>query len=76
MREVQAAQRRRNAERLTATRAVFSELRNELGNAVTGILISSELALAVPSLPVAAAAKIKCVHELAEGIREQLERRV
>jgi hypothetical protein len=71
--EVRGALRRRQAERLAAMRIASSELRDELKGAVTGILLSSELAMSVPELPRSAQVKIKFVHDLAQGMRRQLE---
>jgi len=71
--EVKMALRRHDAERRAALRIASSELRDELRGAVTGILLSSELAMSVPELPRAAQVKIKFVHDLAQGIRRQLE---
>jgi signal transduction histidine kinase len=71
--EIKAAPRRHHAERVAAMRIASSELRHELRGAVTGILLSSELAMSVPELPRAAQVKIKFVHDLAQGIRRQLE---
>lgn len=71
--EVRGALRRRHAERLAAMRIASSELRDELKGAVTGILLSSELAMSVPELPRSAQVKIKFVHDLAQGMRRQLE---
>jgi hypothetical protein len=71
--EVRGALRRRQAERLVAMKIASSELRDELKGAVTGILLSSELAMSVPELPRSAQVKIKFVHDLAQGMRRQLE---
>src|SRR6266545_4868062 len=53
-REVKTALRRRESERLMAMKEASAALRSELKSAVTGILLSSELALSVPALPPAA----------------------
>lgn len=51
-----------------------SKARNaELRDAVTGILLSSELAMLVPELPRAAQIKIKFVHDLAKWMSGYLE---
>ncbi|MFB3813767.1 MAG: hypothetical protein ACE14L_06605 [Terriglobales bacterium] len=71
--EVQTALRRGQAERNVALRAVSTALRNELKGALTGILLSSELALTVPELPPDAQIKIRFVHDLAESMRKQLD---
>jgi signal transduction histidine kinase len=73
VREVQTALRRVQHERLAAMKSAAATLRNQLRSALTGILLSSDLALAVPHLPPAAELKIKFVRELAESMRQQLE---
>lgn len=72
-REVSAALRRHEGELRRAQEEVESRLRTELNEAVTGILLSSELALASPALPAGAATKIRAVYELAMSIRERLQ---
>ncbi len=72
-REVSAALRRREGELRRAREEAEARLRMELKEAVTGILLSSELALANPGVPGAVAAKIRSVYELAMSIRERLE---
>lgn len=71
--EVRAAFQRRQAERIAVMKVVTSELRDELRGAVTGILLSSELALGVPALPRAAQAKLTEVVDLAERMRRTLQ---
>jgi signal transduction histidine kinase len=73
VREVQLARRRIELERAVAMRTATVALKNDLKTALTGILLSSELALSVPSLPEAAQAKIRSVCDLAESIRERLD---
>jgi hypothetical protein len=72
-REARAALRRRHHAWDRARKAAASQLRAELNEAVTGILLSSELALRSPGLPTSAASKIQAVYELATSIRERLE---
>lgn len=71
--EVRGALRRRQAERTAAATMANSEIREDLRNAVTGILLSSELAMSVPNLPRSAQVKMKFVYDLAQGMRRQLE---
>jgi hypothetical protein len=73
VREVQAGLKRRDRERQIALRAARSALRNELKDAITGILLSSEMALQVPSLPEAAQSKLKALHDLARQVRFRLD---
>lgn len=72
VREVKAALRRRERERAKAQSAVETRLRNELTGAVTGILLSSELALKQPELPAMVVSKLRSVHELAMQMKERL----
>jgi hypothetical protein len=72
VREVRSALQRRQQEQVSAMQIAARSLRNELKDDVTGILLSSQLALAVPSLPPAAEAKLRSVAELAERIRARL----
>jgi len=71
-REVSAALRRRDGELRRAREDAEASLRTELNEAVTGILLSSELALSSPGLPGPAAAKVRSIYELAMSMRERL----
>lgn len=73
VREVRATLERCQLERLKATRNAEAALRNEINSAVAGILLSSELALAVPALPPGIQDKLRSVHLLAQQIRVRLE---
>lgn len=72
VRETQAALRRRERERTAARAAAEARLRNELTGAVTGILLSSELALKQPELPAVVISKLRSVHELAMQMKARL----
>ena len=61
-------QREEQIARQSAERAVWNELRED----VTGLLLSCDLALAVPGLPGPAAEKLRSMHDLAWHIRERL----
>ncbi len=71
--EVRAALRRRERERSQASREAEAALRSELSEAVTGILLSSQLALATPEVPAAAQVRIRNVYQLAMSMRARLE---
>ncbi len=73
IREVKNALRRNEEARLVAIRAAESLLRSEIRDAVTGILLSTQLALKVPELPIDAEQKMKSVCNLATQIRSRLE---
>ena len=72
VRDLRAALTRRQKEQLLAARAAQAALRNELTGAISGILLSSELALAQPAVPSAVAEKLRSVHELALQIKSRL----
>jgi hypothetical protein len=73
VRDVKTTLRRHEESRLIAIRAAEALLRTELRGAVTGILLSTELALRAPDLPREAADKMRSVCQLASDIRSRLE---
>lgn len=73
VREVQVALRRGETEKLAAERSAGRVLRNELRGEITGILLSSELALRQQGLSPEIAEKIRSVRELAQKMRSRLE---
>ena len=72
VRDVQAALRRAEQERVLARSAAESELRSQLKGELTGILLWTQQALETPALPSAAEAKLKSVYEMADKIRARL----
>ncbi len=70
--EVRTALRRRQRELQRAEAQAEGRLRAELKEAVTGILLSSQLALDDPAVPRGVALKLRSVYELAMSIRERL----
>lgn len=72
VREVRSALRRREAERRQALESAARELRSELTDAVTGILLSSQLALQNSGLPPAVSEQMRAIYELASSLRERL----
>lgn len=72
-RELKHAMRRNQKEREAAHRQAELAIRNELKDSVTALLLSCELALAVPQVPPAAQAKMRSACELAKSIRSRLE---
>ncbi|HXZ27406.1 MAG TPA: hypothetical protein VEG08_05330 [Terriglobales bacterium] len=74
VRSVRAALYRREREQRLAMKAAATMLRNELNSSVTGILLSSQLALATPSLPPALEVKLRSLAEAAEQMRSRLQR--
>jgi CheY-like chemotaxis protein len=71
--EARAAQRRRDHDRKAASESALCALRNELRSDVTGILLSSQLALNTPDLPGTTLANLKTVCALAERLSKRLE---
>jgi hypothetical protein len=73
VRDVRAAVQRRKREETQACQSALGRLQSELSDTVTALLLSSELALETPELPLAASEKIQSVHELVKKLRRQLE---
>ncbi len=59
-------------EKQTALRTVERDLRNQLRSEVTGILLTSELALRHPAIPADVAAKLQLVQDMAHKMRLRL----
>ena len=72
-RDLRLALRRNRESRLIAIRAAESQLRSEIRDAVTGILLSAELAMRVPEVPADAVEKLASVCQLASSVRARLE---
>ena len=64
-REMRLALRRNRESRIIAIRAAEQQLRSEIRDAVTGILLSTQLAMRSPELPNDAAEKLASVCQLA-----------
>jgi hypothetical protein len=75
VREVRAAIHHRRREEVRARQSAIGKLGSELNGTMTALLLSSELALETPGLPVAASEKLLVVHELVKKLRKQLESR-
>ncbi|HVP53159.1 MAG TPA: hypothetical protein VMT05_13665 [Terriglobales bacterium] len=73
VRDVRAALQRRQEERIRAVREAEANLRSQLTEALTGILLSSQLAMEVPAVPAAAQARLRSVYQLAMSMRQRLE---
>ncbi|HUM05190.1 MAG TPA: hypothetical protein VLT90_07000 [Terriglobales bacterium] len=72
-REVRAAVQRRKREEKAARKAAVSALQAELNSTVTALLLSCEIALGTPGLPVEAREKLQSAHELIKKLCSQLE---
>src|SRR6202451_3958759 len=72
VREVRSALHRRQREETQARRAVEEQMRSEMRETLTVMLLSCELAMAVPGVPVPAVEKIRAIDNLARELRVQL----
>ncbi len=73
VRQIQQGLHRGAAERKIAMRAAENALRSQLRDNVTGILLTSELALRQPTVPDAVAEKLRSMQQLAEQMRSRLQ---
>lgn len=73
IREVQQALRRSQQQRIVSQKAARAEMASEFTGELTGIMMASQMALYVPSLPERAQAKIQEVYEIAERLRDRLK---
>jgi hypothetical protein len=72
VREVRSSLHRRQREEIQARRSVEQQFRSEMCESLTAMLLSCELAMAVPDVPDAAAEKILAVDNLAREMRQRL----
>lgn len=72
LREVRSALHRRKREETQARRSVEQQLRSEMCESLTAMLLSCELAMSVPNVPTPAAEKILAVDNLAREMRIRL----
>src|SRR5882672_10046208 len=72
-REVRAAVQRRQREQAAARQAAVNTLQSELNGTVTALLLSCELALGAPGLPLGSTEKLESTHQLVKKLRSQLE---
>lgn len=73
LREVRSALHRRKREEATARRAVAEQMQCEMRETLTVMLLSCELAMAIPDVPSPAAEKIRTIDTLARELRLRLE---
>ena len=73
VREARAAVHRRKREESAARRAVVEQLRGEMRETLTAMLLSCELAMSVPDLPSPAAEKIRAIDNLARELTLRLQ---
>ena len=72
VREVRSALHRRQREETAARLAVEDQMRSQMGETLTALLLSCELAMAVPNVPAPAAEKIRSIDNLARELRHRL----
>jgi hypothetical protein len=72
-RELRSALHRRNRESLMARQQATQALRRELKDTITALLLSCEMALDVPNLPLFAETKMRAVDALAKEMCAKLE---
>lgn len=73
VREVRSALHRRKREESAARRAVAEQMRCEMRETLTALLLSCELAMSVPELPNSAAERIRSIDSLARELRLRLQ---
>ncbi len=72
LREVRSALHRRRREEEQARLSVEQQIRSEMCESLTALLLSCELVMAVPQVPPPAAEKIRIIDDLARGMRARL----
>jgi hypothetical protein len=72
LREVRSALRRRKREETQARCSVEQQIRSEMFESLTAMLLSCDLAMAVPGVPTPAAEKIRIIDNLARDLRVRL----
>lgn len=72
LREVRSALHRRKREVTQARRSVEQQIRSEMFESVTAMLLSCDLAMAVPGVPGPAVEKIRIIDTLARDMRLKL----
>ena len=73
LREVRFALHRRKREESAATRAVAEQMNCQMRETLTAMLLSCELAMSVPNIPLLAAEKIRTIDNLARELSLRLE---
>ena len=71
VREIRTALRRRQREEQVARQSAQQAMWSELKESVTALLLSCDLALAVPNVPAPAADRLRLMHNLACQILER-----
>lgn len=72
LREVRSALHRRTREETQARRSVEQQIRSEMSESLTAMLLSCDLAMAIPGVPNPAVEKIRIIDNLARDMRQRL----
>jgi hypothetical protein len=72
VREVRSALHRRKREETQARRSVEQQIRSEMFESLTAMLLSCDLAMSVPGVPDPAVEKIRIIDNLARDMRQRL----
>lgn len=75
VREVRSALHRRKREESAARRAVSEQMHNEMRETLTAMLLSCELAMLVPDIPISAVERIRNIDHLARDLSQRLQSR-
>jgi hypothetical protein len=73
VRDVRSALHRRKREESVARRAVVEQISSEVRETLTAMLLSCELAMSFPDMPLPAAEKIRAIDSLAREMRLRLQ---
>ncbi len=73
VREVRSALHRRKREESAARRAIEDQMRSEMRETLTAMLLSCELAMTAPDVPAYAVEKIRAIDNLARALSLRLE---
>ena len=73
VREVRSALHRRKREEASARRAIEDQMRSEMRETLTAMLLSCELAMSAPDVPAYAVEKIRAIDDLARALSQRLE---
>jgi signal transduction histidine kinase len=73
VREVRSALHRRKREEAAARQAVLEQMRSEMRETLTALLLSCELAMTVPDVPGPAVERIRSIDNLARELRQRLQ---
>src|SRR5271170_7663188 len=73
VREVRSALHRRKREEASARISVVEQMRSEMRETLTAMLLSCELAMSVPDVPIPASEKIRAIDNLARELRLRLQ---